>query len=262
MQSKSAVHCHITGACDKLAACVASAMHRPVLILAALRCKNLDATLFFAGRWIYKRDNARSKSFHKTKENIMVFNKRNVSMAAVVAAIVAIVLATQIGASFSHQGAMKLEGAWVARVTSMNDEPFPFVSQWTYVFSPDASGRRATLHGTIDVGFGPSQPSNVEYNTPLIGEAVQTGPDTAVFNACWYKVQQGGAGQLNQILSIGTVSGEAWYVAEGKFVTTHHFAIYLPSSDADGDGIPDEGSFPVSQFMVTTQDTRIPSPVW
>ena len=191
----------------------------------------------------------------------MLFNKRKVIIAAVVVAAAAIVLATQIGASGSSQGAMKLEGAWVARVISIGGQPFPFVSQWTYIFSPDASGRRATIHGTIDVGFGPSDPT-VYYNTPLIGEAVQTGPDTVVFNAYWYNVQQGEPGQLNQIISIGTVSGDAWYVAEGKFEITHHFEIYLPGSDADGDGIPDEGSFPVSQFTVTTQDTRIPSPVW
>lgn len=188
----------------------------------------------------------------------MLFNKRKIIIAALIAAAAAIVLATQIGASVSGQGAMKLEGAWVARVDSINDQPFPLVSQWTYTFSPDASGSRATIHGTIDVSFGPKEPT--EYNTPLIGEAVQTGPDTAVFNAYWYSVQQGYP-NINQILSIGTVSGEAVSVAPGRFVNTHHFAIYLPSSDADGDGIPDEGSSPVQQFTVTTLDTRIPPPM-
>src|SRR5512146_1482783 len=43
-------------------------------------------------------------------------------------------------------GAFKLEGAWIARVVGTN-------GQWSYVVSPDNSGRHATAHGSIDVGF-------------------------------------------------------------------------------------------------------------
>jgi hypothetical protein len=35
---------------------------------------------------------------------------------------------------------------------------------------------------------------------------------------------------------------------------------YLPSQDADGDGIPDAGETPVFVLPVTTMDTRLPSP--
>jgi hypothetical protein len=188
----------------------------------------------------------------------MFFSRRKLIMAAVAVAAAAIVLATQIGASNTGQGAFKLEGAWVARVTSMNGQPFPAVAQWSYVFCPDASGRSAAIHGSIDVSFGPSQPSNIGFNTPLIGEIIQTGPDTAAFNAYWYNVRQGGPGQLNQVVSIGRVWGEARLVSEDKAEVSDHFEIYLPSADADGDGFP-EGS-PVQSFIVTTIDTRIPPP--
>ncbi|MBZ5499858.1 MAG: hypothetical protein LAP85_25960 [Acidobacteriia bacterium] len=190
----------------------------------------------------------------------MFFSRRKLIMAAVVAAAAAIVLVTQIGASNSDQGAMKLEGAWVARVTSMNGHPFPAVSQWSYVFSPDASGRSAAIHGSIDVGFFPNQPGNTTFSTPLIGEAVSTGPDTATFKVIWYTISQSGPGQFNQVVLIGTASGAARSVGPGKVEVTDDFKIYLASADADGDGFPDEGSTPIRSFTVTTLDTRIPSP--
>jgi hypothetical protein len=191
----------------------------------------------------------------------MVFSRRKVIAASILAAAVAFSLVAQVGASDPGQGAPKLEGAWIARVTSLRGQPFTDVSQWTYVLSPDASGRNASIHGTIDIPFGPSQPMNVAYNTTFLDEVVQTGPDTASFNAYWYNVKQGGAGALNQILSIGRIWGEVMFVAPGKSEVTDHFEIYLPSADADGDGIPDEGSSPIASFLVTTQDTRIPPAV-
>jgi len=40
------------------------------------------ATLFFAGRWTYKRDNARSKLLHQRKEDIMILARRKIIRAA------------------------------------------------------------------------------------------------------------------------------------------------------------------------------------
>ncbi len=191
----------------------------------------------------------------------MTLTRKKIITAMVVATTGIIVLVTQIGASGSGVGAVKLEGAWVARVTSMNGQPFPAVSQWSYVLSPDASGRSASIHGSIDVGFTSHQPGGTAgFVTPLIGEVVQTGPDTAAFNAYWYSISQGGPGQFDQVVTIGTVSGVARYLAPGKAELTDDFKIYLASADADGDGFPDEGSSPVATFTVTTVDTRIPSP--
>ncbi len=182
-------------------------------------------------------------------------------MAAVVATVAVIVLATQIGAFGSDVGALKLEGAWVARVTSIEGQPFPAVSQWSYVLSPDSSGRSASLHGSIDIGFTPNQPGGTPgFLTPLIGEIVQTGPNTAAFHVYWYEISEGESGEFDQIVSIGTVSGVARLVAPGKMELTDNFKIYPASADADGDGIPDEGSAPIASFTVTTLDTRIPSP--
>jgi pimeloyl-ACP methyl ester carboxylesterase len=75
---QAAVHCNIVEACDNLAIRVASEIHRPVRMLLPLGCTNLEATLFFAGMWTYKQDNARSKSLHPTKEDIMILARRKV----------------------------------------------------------------------------------------------------------------------------------------------------------------------------------------
>ena len=192
----------------------------------------------------------------------MSWNRRKVIIAAVVATAAVSVLIAQIGASVSGQGDVKLEGAWVARVTGMNGQPFPAVSQWSYVLSPDASGRSAAVHGSIDLSFNPNpnQPGNTMFSTPLIGETVQTGPDTATFKIFWYTISQGGPGQFNQIVLIGTASGTARFVGPGKAEFTDDFKIYPASADADGDGFPDEGSTPIRSFTVTSLDTRIPSP--
>lgn len=37
---------------------------------------------------------------------------------------------------------------------------------------------------------------------------------------------------------------------------THHFALYLPEADVDGDGLPDGGA-PLATFDMTTVDTRL-----
>jgi hypothetical protein len=50
--------------------------------------------------------------------------------------------------------------------------------------------------------------------------------------------------------------GEARFISPGRVEGTHHFALYLPSADGDGDGLP-EGA-PVLTFNATTMDTRLP----
>jgi hypothetical protein len=164
--------------------------------------------------------------------------------------------------SGTGQGAFKFEGAWIATVTSLRGVPGPFPFQWSYVFEPDASGRTATIHGTVDVAFPPNSPLLHDFMSPLIGEAIQTDPDTAAFNVYWAAIKKASSPPyIDRIVFIGRAWGEGRSVAEGKAEMTHHFEFYLPSIDADGDGIPDEGSSPIASFLVTTQDTRISPPV-
>jgi hypothetical protein len=187
----------------------------------------------------------------------MTLNRKKIIVATVVAAAGIIVLVTQIGASGSGGGALKLEGAWVSRVTSIEGIAGKYPFQWSFVLAPDASGRSATLHGSVDVGFGQSADTGGDFVTPLIGEFVMTGPDTAAFNSYWYGVKKG---TPNQIVSIGRSWGETRSTGPGKSETTYHFEIYPASEDSDGDGFPDAGAAPVKQFIVTSEDTRIPPP--
>ena len=55
-------------------------------------------------------------------------------------------------------------------------------------------------------------------------------------------------------------TGEGRFV-DGQWEATHHIAYYLPSSDADGDGLPDPGTMPVvGPITIHTLDMRLPVP--
>jgi hypothetical protein len=170
------------------------------------------------------------------------------ALVGLMAASAAVLWAAQIVAYGQTQGAIKLEGAWIARVTS---SPFPpGLYQWTYILAPGASGRVASIHGSVDVSFPAAIPH--DQATPLLGEIRQTGPDTAAFNSFWYGLNQG------VVVFIGRSWGTARFLEPGKAEVQHNFAFYLPSADVDGDGLPDGP--PVAVFSATSHDTRVPSP--
>ena len=85
----------------------------------------------------------------------MSFNRRLVIIPTLAIMTVAMLIVPRIVASGQDQGAYKLEGAWIARVTSMDGVPAgtPLPFQWSYVLAPSASGRRATIHASVDVAF-------------------------------------------------------------------------------------------------------------
>jgi hypothetical protein len=181
-------------------------------------------------------------------------------------ALVALTLsASPILASGQGGEAFKLEGAWISRVTAMDGVPtgtaLPF--QWSFVMAPSPDGRRATIHGSVEVGF----PELLDFNiiSPLVGQIVETSPSTASFNSVWYLVKKGSL--VDQIVAIGTATGETREVGRGRSQTVHHFAFYLASADANGDGLPDDDdgdgvvdAAPIAAFNVTTMDTRLPLP--
>jgi hypothetical protein len=192
----------------------------------------------------------------EAKECIMNVDRRKVLAAVLVAAAAGTLAVARVDAGGDGAGAYKLEGAWIAKGVE-----YPL--QWTYVMTPDSSGRRAALHGSIDVGVGGAAALGADYASPLIGELVMTGPNSLKFTAVWYGMKRlpAGAPVTAQIVYIGVNKGEASFVGPGEAVTSHHIAHYLPGADADGDGLPDAGTTPVvGPIPVTTTDTRVPAP--
>jgi len=189
------------------------------------------------------------------KEDTMKFSKFKVVMTALVAAS-AVLLAAPADAGKKASAAFKLEGAWIARVVEVPG------GQWTYTVSPDASGRYATGHGSIDVGlYTPPFSDMVDTISPLLIDVVITSPDTAKFNSIWYGIKKvTGLATIAEVVYIGVNRGELKRVAPNKSEGTHNIEFYLASSDADHDGLPDPGAVPVAGVTIHTIDTRLPSP--
>jgi len=159
----------------------------------------------------------------------------------------------------ADKGAYKVEGAWVAKVVG-------FPGQWSYVFVPDSSGRRASGHGSIDIGFNPAvfgcALGESSAASPILISLKMTGPDTAVGYSVWYALTTAEPA-LAEIVYIGEVRTETKFIAPGKSESTHYFSFYLPSQDvAPADGFPDEGVTPAcsAPVPVYTSDTRLPAP--
>ncbi len=187
----------------------------------------------------------------------MFFARKSLVAPALVVAV-ALVLLAGAPAAGQGQGAAKLEGTWVARVVEFDGAPSPWPFQWSYVLTPDNSGRTAAIYGNVDIGFPPTPPLLADAHSPLLGRVVTTGPRTTAFDSYWYGIKKDVLPGLDAVLYIGRAWGEGRVVAAGKTETTHHFEVYLPAADADGDGLPDPGAVPVKTFTVVTHDTRVP----
>lgn len=161
------------------------------------------------------------------------------------------------GAAFAGgvPGAQKLEGAWIAKVDG-------FPGQWTYVMIPDSSGRNASVHGSIDVGFSVSELGDYDEVTPFLGAAKMIGPETAVGRSVWYGLKELAPPSIpsDEVVWIGTSDSTFEFKAANKMFVVHNFAFYLADQDGDGDGLPDEGEPPVYTLQLATNDTRLPSP--
>ena len=161
--------------------------------------------------------------------------------------------------AMADKGAYKLEGAWVAKVVG-------FPGQWSYVLAGDPSGRRASGHGSVDVGFNPGvfgcYFGETNADSPILINLEMTGPDTAVAYSIWYALSSA-VPSSTEIVFIGEVRTETKFVAPGKSESTHYFAFYRPDQDVDpADGFPDEGQTPACSAPVPlyTLDTRLPAP--
>jgi hypothetical protein len=181
---------------------------------------------------------------------------RKIALAALAVAVGTVLIATQAAWSGRDGEPPRLEGAWIAKVVGM-----PL--QWTYVLSPsDPAAKSAAISGSIQVHVPPAVVApglfaDLEYNSPIVGEIVMTGPDTTKFTAVWYGMKKGYP--FNQIVYIGVNSGWGKFTGPGKSEGTHHLAFYYPSADGDGDGLPDPGAVPALCLPAAgTIDTRVP----
>jgi hypothetical protein len=189
----------------------------------------------------------------------MSLHRFRVVMAVLASISVCLLMAAAPAIADKGLGAYKMEGAWVAKVVG-------FPGQWSYVLTPDSSGRRASGHGSVDVGFDPAAvgcdlgESNAA--SPILSNVKMTGPDTFVVYSVWYGLM-GPQTSQREIAYIGEVRSEYNVLAPGKTSGTHYFYFYLPSQDVDpADGFPDEGEAPACflPFPFYTLDTRVPAP--
>ena len=148
-------------------------------------------------------------------------------------------------ASGQEERTLKLEGAWIAKVVSGP------AGQWNYTLSPDPSRRLASMNGAVVVHFpGTPTPSDL-VPLPLVGEAVQTGPETAVADVFFHIVHN------NQVVLVARAHGTARYLEPGKMEVTSQFDFYLPGED----GLPTGDPLPGMSFTAISVVTRVPSPM-
>lgn len=181
-----------------------------------------------------------------------MFSKKQTALTTVGAAALACLLASQVAWTDRASEARHLGGAWIAKVPGT-----PL--QWTYTMTPDPSGRAAVISGSIQVPFSPAaliDPTlfpDVESVSPMVGQAVMTGPNTADFSAVWYGLKKGVP--FDQVVFIGVTSGKIKFTGKGKAEVTHNLGFYAPSTDANGDGLPDPGQAATLCLPTTSIDT-------
>jgi hypothetical protein len=176
---------------------------------------------------------------------------------------VSLLLVSPMAMADKGMAANKLGGAWIARVVGV-----PLLSQWSYVIVPDPSGRTATGHGSVDMGFNTEEILGYPYfeatdfASPILINVTMTAPDMAAYNSIYYGLKRldPPSPVTAGLVYIGVVKGTLKFVGPDKTEGTHNFELYYPEQDADGDGFPDEGQTTPFTFQLQTIDTRLPSP--
>jgi hypothetical protein len=184
-----------------------------------------------------------------------MLSKKNIALTILAAAGGTLLILSQSAWCDQHGNSAKLEGAWIGKVLGT-----PVT--WSYSLAPDPSGRSAAMSGSIQVPIGPSVVvpglfPDLEYYSPMVGQAVMTGRDTVQFTAVWYGMKTGVP--FNQVVFIGVNSGEGKFTKSGQLINTNHLAFYAPSADADHDGLPDPGQTPALCLPATVSlESRVP----
>jgi hypothetical protein len=90
-----------------------------------------------------------------------------------------------------------------------------------------------------------------------VGEARMISPDTARWTLLAYAVATPHApGELLQNQAIVLYSGTWKFTSDNTVVLNYSVNVYLPSADADGDGLPDPGATPVLTLPGFTDNAK------
>ncbi len=182
-----------------------------------------------------------------------MITKKSIAITAIGVVVAVFLVGSQSAWTDRANDPLKLEGAWTAKVPGTS-------LVWTYTLVPaDLSGRSAVLQGTIHVGIDPTLAGafpDAQYLTPLVGEATITSQKSATYTALLYamKVGDGGPEVVYTLMSFGQILK----TGTGRLDVKHHFHIYLPSQDSNGDGIVRQSETPYLCIPVQSVDTRVP----
>ncbi len=150
-----------------------------------------------------------------------------------------------------------IAGAWI------NIIPIPglgdIVSEWT-VSPQDLGGtnftsvvRVAKPEPTVFGSF-----PDADHQSDHIGQTVKTGLNTYESTFVGYGTKKAELpGMLPEIVYISVLYGKGQLIDENTMEGEGTHAFYLPSADADGDGLPDEGQEPIACFPYTITSKRV-----
>jgi steroid delta-isomerase-like uncharacterized protein len=107
----------------------------------------------------------------------------------------------------------------------------------------------ATLFGTFP---------DADHQSDHIGQTVKTGLNTYESTMVGYGTKKAELpGMLPEIVYISVLYGKTQLIDENTMQGEGTHAFYLPSADADGDGLPDEGQEPIACFPYANTSKRV-----
>jgi hypothetical protein len=127
----------------------------------------------------------------------------------------------------------------------------------------DPAGRTAALHLKVHTWSAPLagllNSFGADALTESIGEVEMTGRDTFKLSWIAYLIKQGNPPVITGIM---VLTGEAQFTGPESYVIVSNFDVYPTTADADKDGFPDPGTYPL--FSTATPNTnyarRVPIP--
>lgn len=183
-----------------------------------------------------------------------MLSRKKIAVLALAVIAGATIIVTQTASSKGR--AYKLEGAW-----TFQDLTFPGALGCVTLAPSDPSGQAAAFRVNWPGGSPDFAPTMAYYGvdsmTDFIGEARMLSRKTA--RCCWvaYWIKTGVPNEIKMIL-IG--SNDITFTSQDTGVSQATWAGYLPTTDANGDGLPDSLENP--QFAVSADGLLTRVPMW